>query len=748
MKKRYYYLIILIMMFTLVVFTKGFNMFGSLTDWYNQHIIMLDILKRCFLSSNNYLVPYIGGITNIFSISYYGLFNPLYIPYFFINIPSYIYMSFLNIFMYLLLGISTFAYLNTKYDERKSLLGTVIVITASPVLFHYHRQVMFVNYLPFLLLGLYSIDKEKKFLLSLSIILIALTSFFYLIPSIVVLLIYYMYRKSSEKIIERGFVPIALGLLSSSFLLMPTFMNLVINRLFSVSKSILILLPNVTLNSILYDPYSLGISILTLFIIYMGLFNKNKRIKFLSLSLLVIFLFGIFSYFMNGTLYARSKILIPFIYLVVILVLDNIDSIKKFDYKYIGLFFIVLIISFISVYMKTKYIYLFLLEVILLIVYLVKKDNNILKYSLILTCLVSCFITNYKADYPAYERPFDKDINNLLDETSALDRVSILVDKDNNYNGFYNINTSSIYSSSVNKYYYAFIRGYLDLDQYGENYLMINPSSNILNNTYMSNKYIIDYKDKNYLGYKEVNTSGTLSLYKNDNVLPIVYSSNKNNILFNLDNLEEYNISSLNKEYEFTLEEDKEYTINLDNELKNKVLVIKFDINPNNEERIISINDVINKISSNKWVYYNKNDEFTYYISETSIKELNIYVSKGNYKISDIRTYTIDYDNVLDMVNSVDKIEDLSIEKDSIKGTINAKENGYLITNIPYDKDFDIYIDNNKVNKEKVNDYFIGSSISKGSHNIKIKYQNNTFYIGVVISLLSLLFIAFYERKS
>ena len=746
MKKKYYYLLVIILMTSLVVGTKGFNMFGSYTDWYNQHAIFLQILKRVFLSSNNYLVPYIGGITNIFSLSYYGLFNPLYIPYFFIDINPYLYMSYLYMFMYFVIGISTFSYLSTKYDNKKSLLGTVIVITASPILFHLHRQVMFVNYLPFLLLGLYSIDKNKKGLLSLSVLLISITSFFYIIPSVVVLLIYYLYRNNSKKLVKDLGIPIIQGILGSMFLLLPTFINLISNRLSSSSLNMLILVPNITFNSILYDEYSLGNTLITLFIIYLSLFNKNKRIRNLGIVLSIIFLFGLFSFLMNGMLYARSKVLIPFIYLVVILVLDSIDSIKEIKYRYILLFFIMLVVSFVLVYMNTKYIYLFILETIIILMYVILKNKKILTYSLVLTSLVSCFIVNYKSDYPDYINHFDKDINNLLNNVSK-DRVSVLVDEGNNYNNKYDVYSTSIYSSSINKYYYRFVRDYLDLDSYGENYLMINPSSNIIYNTYMSNKYIIDYKDKNYLGYEEVSSSGLLSLYKNNNVLPVIYSSNNKNILLDLNNLEEYHISSLEDNYELSLDDSTSYNNKLDEELTNKVLVIKFNINSNKEERLISINDVTNKISSSSWIYYNHNEEFTYYISERSLKELNIFLTKGNYKLSNIESYIIDYDNFINSINTYDKVENLVIENDSIKGNILVKEDGYLLTNIPYDKDYKIYIDDKLVDTELVNNYFVGTHITEGNHSIRIEYQNNYFYIGLVISIISLLSIIIKKKE-
>ena len=73
-----------------------------------------------------------------------------------------------------------------------------------------------------------------------------------------------------------------------------------------------------------------------------------------------------------------------------------------------------LVVSFILVYMNTKYIYLFILETIIILMYVILKNKKILTYSLVLTSLVSCFIVNYKSDYPDYINHFDKGLFQLF----------------------------------------------------------------------------------------------------------------------------------------------------------------------------------------------------------------------------------------------------------------------------------------------------------------------------------------------
>ena len=83
--KKYYPQIIIITIPLLLVFiTTGFNnIFGSNTDWINQHTVIPEYLRQTFYQTGK-LLPNLslnyGGGQNIYNFSYYGLLSPLILP--------------------------------------------------------------------------------------------------------------------------------------------------------------------------------------------------------------------------------------------------------------------------------------------------------------------------------------------------------------------------------------------------------------------------------------------------------------------------------------------------------------------------------------------------------------------------------------------------------------------------------------------------------------------------------------------
>ena len=63
--------------------------------------------------------------------------------------------------------------------------------------------------------------------------------------------------------------------------------------------------------SLLYSPYGMGLTAICLYTLFLGLSSKRYRVD----SLFYLFLTGsgLAAYVLNGFLYARSKILIPFV---------------------------------------------------------------------------------------------------------------------------------------------------------------------------------------------------------------------------------------------------------------------------------------------------------------------------------------------------------------------------------------------------------------------------------------------------
>lgn len=133
---------------------------------------------------------------------------------------------------------------------------------------------------------------------------------------------------------------------------------------------------------------------------------------------------------------------------------------------------------------------------------------------------------------------------------------------------------------------------------------------------------------------------------------------------------------------------------------------------------------------------------------------------KGSYdktyhKTGSFRVYAVNFnEEMFKEVYSDFADEMLTVtEYDStyLKGTIEAKEDGIMYTSIPYDKGFKAYIDGKEVPTIALGDgALIGLKVSKGTHEIVFKYSVRGFWLGVglsIISVLGVILYVFYDRK-
>lgn len=87
-----------------------------------------------------------------------------------------------------------------------------------------------------------------------------------------------------------------------------------------------------------------------------------------------------------------------------------------------------------------------------------------------------------------------------------------------------------------------------------------------------------------------------------------------------------------------------------------------------------------------------------------------------------------------------------------LEGTILLKESKYLVFSIPYEKDWVIHIDGERVEQEEVLDALMAVKLSEGSHTIDLYYLPKGFLPGLCISILSILIFGgmqayYYVRK-
>ncbi len=84
-----------------------------------------------------------------------------------------------------------------------------------------------------------------------------------------------------------------------------------------------------------------------------------------------------------------------------------------------------------------------------------------------------------------------------------------------------------------------------------------------------------------------------------------------------------------------------------------------------------------------------------------------------------------------------------------LKGTITVEENQAVFFSIPYDEGWKVLVDGEEVETDTVFDAFLAIDIPAGEHTIELKYTSEGFYLGMVLTIVSLfvLFVFLGLRK-
>lgn len=329
MKKKWIYPLSLIFLFFILITISVPDgaVFGSHTDWLSQHATLAETIRDACLDQHTLLPSWIdlGGGSNGYQFAYYGFLRPdILIGCLLPQVPMTDILTCYMLALYLASVLLCYIWLRSEdMPPVTAFMGSVLFMTAG-CLFHMHRQVMFVNYLPFLLLAFLCIRKRRTQWLPLCLCLICLSSFYFAISAFAAVG-WYWYRREGSSFWKNSFlkkyVPSALtGAGLSAALLIPTALVLLEHGRGGGGLNLMSFLelfgPNPALNNLLFNEYGMGLTFLCLYAVLAGLTQKKFRKD--SILFLLFGLFGIFSWLLNGTLYARPKILIPFMPLVIL----------------------------------------------------------------------------------------------------------------------------------------------------------------------------------------------------------------------------------------------------------------------------------------------------------------------------------------------------------------------------------------------------------------------------------------------
>ena len=740
-----------------LILTHGEFLFASKVDFAMQHYNFPDYFRELFYRSKDLfpdLALNLGGGQNIYNLSYYGFLSPIImVSYLLPMIPMIYYLIATS---FIIVVLSTFLFykflLKHHINNKTALVVSLLFLFASPIIYHAKRHIMFIYYFPFLILGLFGVDKflkEKKIsLLTLSVLLMILTSFYYSVGGIIVLIIYGLYQfigkdKTKPKEIIKflcSFVrPFIIAVLISAILWLPTLYTLVAGRAGAIKEIeyLKLFIPNF---KFLYRAYGPGLTFLEFILIGILVIDKKirKKTRLLALTIIIIFIFPIFNYILNGTLYINTKSLIPFLPLALYLVAISLDT-------------------------------------------LLRHNKKIKVYLLLSTCII-CIVINFSDPLIPKEELTTKEENHqyLVDKITNSDtsfyRIGNNTETSTALNKVYNLEEykTSIYSSTENHYYQYFVNKKQQSNQIYRNHMMLSISGDILTEGFMGEKYIVsdeELKD----GYQKLETKGDLSLYQNEFALPIVYKPNttlskeeyKNleypkNIIasyLNDQKVKDINLGTTSftlkdkKNIEYEIEENSitikankknKVTLTPKESLDGKIVFISFKnaynkrCNHTKIDQTITINDVKNKLTCKGWKYHNRNKVFHYTL--VSPEELEITFSDGYYKLEDIKIYTIDKNVLLQKQNEITSatIKRENIKQDEITGTISGTK-GEVLTTIPYDEGFKVEVDNKEVPYKKSIQNTISFEVEKGLHTFTITYQAPWKNVGIILSLTGII---------
>ena len=812
-KKQKDYLIITIVIFLFVFLTYRFKyVFGSDTDWVNQHTIIPEYFRQIFYKTGN-LLPnmafHYGAGQNIFNLSYYGLLSPItLLSYFLPFLSMATYTKIINIILLMISGFLFYNFMEQHGNDRKMcLLTSIIFILGAPFIFHMHRHTMFVNYMPFLVMGMMGVDKylhkKKKVLLIISVFLMIMTSYYYSVVGIIVLCVYFLHeylyyhkdgnlRETTFDCIKFGMV-MFVGVLLAGILLVPTMYTIFMGRneggeVYKLSK---LLIPDMHFYDDFNGTYSIGLSVFGFITLLYLFFTKKRSNVIIAIILSTILFVPVFRYVLNGGLYIRAKCFIPFLplfcYYISFFLKDLFN--KKINIKW---FVIYLLIVWIPLYYNNRILWFYGLFALFLVALLLYKKFN-KKFIIVIVILGVMVGTNiYEAlkedelPYTLYNEYFDSDVSNSINAINKEDtgyyRTANLHYPNKTVNVIYNDNyyTTNIYSSTYNGDYLNFVRDEMISNMPEYNNFLIPSKSNLLWNSFMGVKYVYSPYKLGY-GYEEVKNN----IYKNNHALPIIYARSNilnvasynrfaypyneelllNNVIVDEDSKDPYinfNVSKIKLQYELkdvigiearkigdsynliVNDDEGEFTVVIKNDISNKLLLVNISSIIENTCKIPNISIKINQEENIRTC-----KTWPY---DNKNKTFH-YIFGDNDRELKVKLLKGFYHiegietYLMDYQKIIStKYDEMNITKmadDEILGDINVTKDGYLVTSIPYDEGFTINVDGEETEKVKVNKAFLGTKITKGEHNIIITYKSPWLNYGIIVSGVGLFVFAF-----
>lgn len=820
--KRYipYLLLTGLTLFFCRMFVGRYGIFGAKVDWLSQHSVLPDYFRQQFYATGKFFPEFaanLGGGQNIYHFAYYGLYSPLILPSYllpFVKMSDYIMAVSIT---GLTASVLLFYYWlkSRKTDTGTAFILSLMFLLAGPMIGQYSGQIMFVDYMPFLCLALIGVDRyfeqEKSGLFTVSVFLMIMTSFYFSIGGILSLVLYGLHRyfeqREGNRVAVRSFLrdglcfvrSMILAVLMSGFFLVPTALALTGGRSKEQNTSFAsFFIPQITVERFAYSIYGIGLTTLVITVLLTGLLYRKVYEKVLTYGCVIVLVIPVFAYLLNGGLYIRDKVFIPFLPLLCYLIGIYLEKCRKKELSFIA-GIVPYIITTIFVYIARnqfvskgigKSIWKVLLaeSILFLICYVLycalkryhKETKEILMLALpSVICLAVTMNTFYQMKPDRYvSRKLYRDVTGEQNRQAVKEAL-----KDDGYyrteqkgsddenaadlNRIWDVeqNITSIYSSAYNPDYHTFRQKTFGLEEPFRNGMMQSVSKNPVFQRMMGVRYIVS--DSDVPGYTLVKKCGTTGIYQNKDAAPVMYATDRvmteeeykklafpyNQTAFleyavvgehtessDQNIMTAYEPVSLKMANNRTTGGAEQKTIQQEGQKQILFLRFRVDNAHPNKDVAVWINGIRNKLSAKDHVYYNENKTFTYAVPlKDGEDNISVTFGKGKYRLRHVQAYLGSLPERSELLyQSEIQVDKKQTEDNVIQGTIHVKKDGWFITSIPYDKHFKIYIDGKETEIQKVNTAFLGCKIESGNHEVKIIYHAPGTTTGKVLSLIGI----------
>lgn len=821
--KRYipYLLLTGLTLFFCRMFVGRYGIFGAKVDWLSQHSVLPDYFRQQFYATGKLFPEFaanLGGGQNIYHFAYYGLYSPLILPSYllpFVKMSDYIMAVSIT---GLTASVLLFYYWlkSRKTDTGTAFILSLMFLLAGPMIGQYSGQIMFVDYMPFLCLALIGVDRyfeqEKSGLFTVSVFLMIMTSFYFSIGGMLSLVLYGLHRyfeqREGNRVTVRSFLrdglcfvrSMILAVLMSGFFLVPTALALTGGRSKEQNISFAsFFIPQITVERFAYSIYGIGLTTLVITVLLTGLLYRKVYEKVLTYGCVIVLVIPVFAYLLNGGLYIRDKVFIPFLPLLCYLISIYLEKCRKRELSFIA-GIVPYIITTIFVYIARNQfvskgigesIWKVLLaeSILFLICYVLycamkryhKEKKEILMLALpSVICLAVTMNTFYQMKPDRYvSRKLYRDvtgeqnrqaIKEALKDDAGYYRTEQMGSDDENaadLNRIWDVdqNITSIYSSAYNPDYQTFRQKTFGLEEPFRNGMMQSVSKNPVFQRMMGVRYIVS--DSDVPGYTLVKKCGTTGIYQNKDAAPVMYATDrvmteeeykKLAFPYNQTAFLEYAVVGEHTESSdqnimtayapVSLKMDNNRTTGgaeqktMQQEGKKQILFLRFRVDNAhpNKDVAVWINGIRNKLSAKDHVYYNENKIFTYAVPlKDGEDNISVTFGKGKYRLRHVQAYLGSLPERSELLyQSEIQVDKKQTEDNVIQGTIHVKKDGWFITSISYDKHFKIYIDGKETEIQKVNTAFLGCKIESGNHEVKIIYHAPGTTTGKVLSLIGI----------